>query len=121
MGWKSWNGKKITRQTEDAFSTALVRAMEAVGGISDQQVPHDEGTLQNSKEIQVDPNDKLTVWIGYGYEQGSTNPIPYAVKWHEVPANFQKGRKHNYLRDPIKSHGKKFVIKELNKAAKEVW
>lgn len=122
MGWTSWHGKRITRQTEDAFSDALFKAMEAVGGISDQQVPHDEGTLQESKTIMKDPNDKLTVYIGYGGGGNSGFPeVPYAKKWHEIPANFQKGRKHNYLRDPIKSNGVKFVIKELNKTAKEVW
>ena len=25
---------------------------------------------------------------------------PYAVRWHEEPANFQRGRKNKYLEDP---------------------
>jgi hypothetical protein len=91
--------------------------MEAIGGVTDQQVPHDEGTLQESKTILKDPNNHLHVQLGYGGGGNSGFPrVPYAQKWHEIPANFQKGRKHNYVRDPLKSHGKKFVKKEIAKA-----
>jgi hypothetical protein len=117
MSWKNWKGKKITAKAEEKLSQGLYQAMEAIGGVSDQQVPHDEGTLQESKTILVDPQNSLHVQIGYGGGGNSGFPrVPYAQKWHEVDANFQKGRKKNYLRDPVKSHGKKFVKKEIEKA-----
>lgn len=104
MSWKTFNGKKVERSFRSACSEALMNAVEATGMASDQQVPHDEGTLQGTKTIMRDPDDELNISIGYGGGGASGFPIvPYAIKWHEVPANFQKGRKHNYLRDPVKT------------------
>jgi hypothetical protein len=121
MSWRGWKGKKLIKDTQSGMSDALVRGLEALGAKSDQQVPHDEGTLMRSKTIMKDPGNPLMAYIGYGGGGVSGYPIvPYAVKWHEIPANFQKGRKHNYLRDPVKS-SKTLVFGEIQKRGKELW
>lgn len=59
--------------------------------LSELEVPHDKGTLQNSGTVQeIDGN----VVIGYH--------TPYAARLHEHPEyRFQKGRKGKYLVDPV--------------------
>ena len=59
--------------------------------LSQFEVPHDIGTLQNSGTVEeIDGN------VVVGYHQ------PYAAKLHENPQyTFQKGRKGKYLEDPI--------------------
>jgi len=117
MSWVKWRGKELIDRMESAAATAVMDTANAVGAESDQQVPHDEGTLQQSKTIMANPADKTKVNIGYGGGGQSGFPvIPYAVKWHEVPANFQKGRKHNYLRDPINNVAPRELKKNLKKA-----
>ena len=115
MSWKSWNGAKVKAQFSNEAGKAVLEAVEALGAIADQQVPHDDGTLQRSKSIRQDPNKPTTVYIAYGGGGQSGHPIvPYAIKWHEIPANFQKGRKHNYLRDPINQDYRGLLRKALN-------
>lgn len=107
MSWKVWNGPRAEVQFDHYSDRVLTRALEAVGTLSDQQVPHDEGTLSISRTIKV--QDGLGK-IGYGGGPGTGHPVvPYAIKWHEVPANFQKGRKHNYLRDPFNLNFARFL------------
>ncbi len=121
MSWKGWKGDKLIKDTEKGMSDALMDGLEAVGAKADQQVPHDKGWLQDSKTIMKDPQNPLKAYIGYGGGGVSGRPIvPYALKWHEIPANFQKNRKHNYLRDPIKADGK-LVFDEIQKRGKELW
>lgn len=116
MSWKEWNGKQVEREFEKAASKAVENAVQATGEVSDKQAPHDTGELLQSKFVAVDPNNKLKVWIGYGGSGNTGIPlVPYAAWWHENPANFQKGRKHNYLRDPVKTHLPKYLIRELKK------
>lgn len=59
--------------------------------LSQFEVPHDEGTLQNSGTVEeVDGN----VVVGYHTK--------YAARLHEHPEyRFGKGRKGKYLEDPI--------------------
>lgn len=122
MSWTKWYGDRLERQTEKAMSEALVKAGEATLGISNQQVPLDEGTLQESGIVKVNPNNRLDVVISYGGGPGTGFPrIPYAKKWHETPANFQHGRKHNYLRDPVNTFTPGALKKEMQKAGKKVW
>jgi hypothetical protein len=102
MSWKGWKGKQLARVMRDAVAKGLVVGGEVILADSQTEVPLDEGTLQLTGGIFVDPSDKLSVSLSYGGGNGTGYPIvPYAKKWHETPANFQKGRKHNYVRDPI--------------------
>lgn len=68
--------------------------------LSQGQVPHDKGTLQNSGNVEPVGED---VVIGYH--------TPYAARLHEHPEyHFQKGRKGKYLEDPIKDNMEKLGI-----------
>ncbi len=59
--------------------------------LSQFEVPHDEGTLQNSGTVEEVDGD---VVIGYHTK--------YAARLHEHPEyRFKKGRKGKYLEDPI--------------------
>lgn len=60
--------------------------------LSQFEVPHDEGTLQNSGTVEPLANGDIVL----GYHE------PYAARLHEHPEyHFQKGRKGKYLEDPI--------------------
>lgn len=116
MSWTKWNGKSLKAKMLASVSEAVYDTAEQVGAQSDQEVPHDEGTLMQTKTIMVDPSNPTHVHIGYGGGSVSGFPIvPYAVKWHETPANFQKGRKHNYLRDPLNQVAPRALMNNLKK------
>lgn len=122
MSWKTFHGQRLIQRTEKAIADAVMEATEAIGSISDQQVPHDEGILQGSKTIKANPRDQMDVAISYGGGSGTGHPrVPYAVKWHENDANFQKGRKRNYLRDPVFQQGPGILRKKLEDKARRVW
>lgn len=60
--------------------------------LSQEQVPHAEGTLQGSGAVETLPNGDAIL----GYHTA------YAARLHEHPEyRFQKGRKGHYLSDPI--------------------
>jgi hypothetical protein len=63
--------------------------------LSQKEVPHDKGTLQNSGYVNFAfGGSKGDIVIGYN--------TPYAARLHEHPEyHFQKGRKGKYLYDPI--------------------
>jgi len=72
--------------------------------LSQAEVPHDEGTLQNSGTVEEVEGD---VVIGYHTK--------YAARLHEHPEyRFQKGRKGKYLEDPVRKNlatfQKKFAL-----------
>jgi hypothetical protein len=122
MSWTTWNGDILKRMSRQAMGDALVRAGEATQGVILQQVPLDEGTLAATVQVMQDPGNPLHVGISAGGGAGTGFPrVPYAIKWHETPANFQHNRKHNYVRDPINQFASAAVRKELTKAAKETW
>lgn len=69
------------------------------------EVPHDEGTLQNSGTVDVMPNGDVVM----GYH------TPYAARLHEHPEyRFQKGRKGKYISDPLERNQGPLGLK-LNK------
>lgn len=69
--------------------------------LSQFEVPHDEGTLQNSGTVEEVNGD---VVIGYHTK--------YAARLHEHPEyRFQKGRKGKYLEDPIVKNEQALGIK----------
>ena len=67
--------------------------------LSQFQVPHDTGLLQNSGHVEDREDESI---VGY-------NKV-YAARLHENPQyNFQKGRKGKYLEDPIKTNLRTFL------------
>lgn len=75
---------RVERAEDEVVDTVLL--------LSQAEVPHDKGTLQNTGATD---RDRGGAYVGYF--------TPYAAKMHENPQfNFQKGRKGKYLEDPIK-------------------
>lgn len=67
--------------------------------LSQQEVPHDIGTLQNSGSVEDEDEQSI---VGYH--------TPYAARLHEHPEyRFNKGRKGKYLEDPIKNNLQLFI------------
>lgn len=67
-------------------------ALDVLARHSKEQVPLDTGALMASCAVDVS-SDGLEGTISYD--------TPYAVRWHEENANFQRGRKKKYLEDPM--------------------
>ena len=121
MSWTEWNGRQLERKVTSLVSQANKMTGDAIHAEANQQVPHDEGTLQDSGVVLKDPSNPTIVYIGYGGGGASGRPeVPYAKKWHEAPANFQKGRKHNYLADPVRQIGPRDTKENLKKMLKQL-
>lgn len=113
MSWRSWRGGVAKRLMAISNEKAIHKTLSVVGEAANQQVPHDEGTLQDSQYIDVKDGTGL---ISYGGGPGTGHPrVPYAVKHHEIEANFQKGRKKNYVRDPFNSLARPTYRKTMQK------
>lgn len=79
---------------------ALEMVADEVLRLSQQQVPHDTGSLQNSGTVQPSGRDFIV-----GYHK------VYAARLHEHPEyRFQKGRKGKYLEDPIVSNSRRLGL-----------
>lgn len=90
---------RLENNTVRAAKKGQKKAGNALLLASQEEVPHDKGTLANTGVVEEDGDETI---VGYH--------TPYAARLHENPQyNFQKGRKGKYLEDPIKNN-----LKELN-------
>jgi hypothetical protein len=95
------NLKTLERQIERGVPRALLDTGHELLRLSEFEVPHDEGTLQNSGTVEAIGGD---VVLGYH--------TPYAARLHEHPEfRFQKGRKGKYLEDPVRHNADVLGIK----------
>lgn len=93
---------RIGRKLPGATSDSNQAVADEVLRLSQEQVPHDEGTLQNSGAVETLPNGDVI--LGYHTR--------YAARLHEHPEyHFQKGRKGKYLEDPIRDNAQILGIK----------
>lgn len=103
-----WDTTSFLRGVENLIKRVQAGSKEAKSIVADEvlrlsqfEVPHDKGLLQNSGHVEPDGEDFI---VGY-------NKV-YAARLHEHPEyKFQKGRKGKYLEDPIKYNGKLFLEK----------
>lgn len=120
MSWTKWHGPEVSLKMRLASRAAVRNVAHAILEQAKTEVPHDEGTLERSGIVKLDPGGAPEAVVSFGGGTGTGHPrIPYAVRWHENGANFQKGRKHFYLRDPLNRLGPKLMREEMKKAAKE--
>ena len=122
MGWKDWKGDKLMQLIDGAGRQAVRDTCEVVLEAAKTEVPHDEGTLEGSGRVVMAPEGPAGV-ICFGGGPGTGHPIvPYARRWHENNANFQKGRKRFYLRDPYNRLAaptlQKALVQEIGKVLK---
>lgn len=102
MGWTTWRGDELKNLIVDIGLSATKKSADEVLKLAHTQVPLKEGTLQKSGKVVMAPGRLPIAIITYGGGVGTGYPIvPYAVRWHENNANFQKGRKMRYLADPF--------------------
>lgn len=98
---------QATAQMKVAEWRAVMDIANEILRLSQFEVPHDTGRLQNSGHVEPQYMKKATV----GY-----NTV-YAARLHENPQyRFQKGRKGKYLEDPIKHNlavFKEYVIEKI--------
>jgi len=105
--WRSWHDREVTDKLMKAAVRAEYYASNTVLTVAKNEVPLDEGTLKNSGIViyrwqGINP----VACITFGGGKGTGIPrVPYAVRWHENNANFQRGRKRFYLRDPFNRVG----------------
>ena len=82
-------------KVEGVARTVVKQVADEVLRLSQFEVPHDTGALQNSGHTESGGN--MEEIVGY-------NKV-YAARLHENPQyRFQKGRKGKYLEDPIKNN-----------------
>ena len=83
---------KLAKQADNARRFTAMDIGFEILRLSQAEVPHDKGTLQNSGTVEQFGDD---VQVGYH--------TPYAARLHEHPEyRFKRGRKGKYLEDPIK-------------------
>lgn len=99
MAWKNFNINEAQKALNAAHERAVSKTMDVIGEAARQQIPLDEGTLANTLHKEI--RDGVGI-ISFGGGEGTGLPrVPYAIRWHEESANFQRGRKSQYLRDPF--------------------
>lgn len=97
---------KISGAVDRHMERAEDEVADTILLLSQAEVPHDKGTLQNTGATDRDSNG---AFVGYH--------TPYAARVHEHPEyNFKSGRKGKYLEDPIK-HNMQLWRKTLGKGA----
>jgi hypothetical protein len=88
------NMKKLQQQAEKVKIQPVRDVALEIMRLSQFEVPHDKGLLQNSGRVEPMPTGAKV-----GYDK------VYAARLHEHPEyKFQKGRKGKYLIDPIKNN-----------------
>lgn len=94
----SFDAKDVLAKIGTLKTKVSPAAMKATGDAANEllrlsqfEVPHDKGTLQNTGTVQQRGADFI---VGYNTR--------YAARLHEHPEyRFQKGRKGKYLEDPL--------------------
>lgn len=101
--------KSLVKQVVGSGSRlATFKALDHLANVSKQQVPLDQGPLQNSCYVDV-AADGSSGTVSYD--------TPYAVIQHEsMGFNHQRGRKAKYLEDPCNDAG---VQQEMLMLAKQ--
>lgn len=82
---------RLKKSADSAGKFSALAIGNEIMRLSQQEVPHDVGTLQNSGDVEQDGDNVI---VGYH--------TPYAARLHEHPEyRFKKGRKGKFLEDPI--------------------
>lgn len=85
-----WDADLVRAIVKSGGEAGVRQAAQFLGAESQKQVPLDTGALLRSMAVD---NDGLNATVSYD--------TPYATRWHEQDANFQRGRKKKYLEDPV--------------------
>ena len=115
MGWRTWRGPEAIKKVEAAQRAALRTVGREIVAAAKLQVPLEDGDLQASGVVLRSRSKTPTVRLRFG------GPLaPYAVKWHERPAKFQRGRKRRYLGDPFNAIAPRRLPEETARESRKV-
>lgn len=90
----TWRGEEAKTAMRNQSLTGLHLACEHLRGASQTQVPHDEGTLENTATVSIDET---------GLRGAVSYNTVYAARQHEeITWRHQHGRKAKYLEDPLR-------------------
>lgn len=92
----------LERQIAGTTPRALNKAADEVLRLSQKEVPHDTGMLQNSGAVE--PIDENTVAVGYNKEYAAYQHEGRRADGSRPIMKYGKGRKGKYLEDPIKNN-----------------
>lgn len=84
-----WDDAKVLAVVQSRGAKGVRDCANMLLDESRKQVPIDTGALSRSGTVD---SEGLAATVSYD--------TPYAVRWHEHNANFQRGRKMKYLEDP---------------------
>lgn len=107
--WKTDLNPRVKDIVSGAAERGLFLTAEHVLGEANKKVPHEEGTLENSGTVSVDPRE-LRAAVSYN--------TPYAVKQHEVDMRHNDGRTHKWLENAMnaeKDTARDIIVKALRK------
>jgi hypothetical protein len=96
----------LNDKVRNATDKAVNKIADEILRLSQREVPHDTGRLQNTGDVKS--VKEMEAEVRYS--------TPYAARLHEHPEyNFQKGRKGKYLEDPVKNNTHVFTnyMKEI--------
>lgn len=111
MPWVRWRGAAAKKKAREAGMQALLRTGRVIMEASKRQVPLDDSALQDSGKVKRSRAKAVTVRLVYGGKAA-----PYAVKWHERPAKFKRGRKRRYLADPFNLLAYRTLRREIRRS-----
>lgn len=106
-----WNGDRIIAEMSDASMGGLLRAGEHLLQVSRTKVPHEEGDLERSGDVD---SDEAAGAVSVFYDR------PYAKVQHEdMTLRHDQGRSAKYLEQPMNSERDvmlKLIAAEARKA-----
>lgn len=86
MARTTWRGQQVSAEVRAAGLKSLRDSAEMILQEANETVPHDEGTLMRSGQVNVDEG-----------AASITYDTPYAVEQHEKPFSHPKGRRSKWL------------------------
>jgi hypothetical protein len=94
--------QRMAGMADDATHHGINDVATEVLRLSEREVPHDKGLLQNSGMIE--DVSKLESIVGYNKEYAAYQHEGRRFDGTHVIKNYQRGRKGKYLEDPIKNN-----------------
>lgn len=85
----TWDSSQVLARVEGGGEEGIRACANLLLDEARKQVPIDTGALSRSGTVD-----------SAGLEATVSFDTPYAIRWHEERANFQRGRKNKYLEDP---------------------
>ena len=113
-GWKTWRGPEVTVKMDGATREAVHNTGAVILAAANNEVPLRDAFLLRSGKVFMAPGGRPEGCVSFGGGDGTgIARVPYAIRWHENNANFQRGRKMRYLADPFNRLAGPTLAKEL--------